>query len=58
MGSETVVSLLATTLLATGWAIWLLPVGTCKQCEHCQMEKVARERERGRYHVPGERHRR
>ena len=74
MGAETVISLLAATLLATGWALWLLPVGTCKQCAHCQQEKLARERETearvsrvygipmcpacGRYHAPGESHRR
>lgn len=74
MGAETVISLLAATLLATGWALWLLPVGKCKECPHCQMEQVARERETeaqagrfygipicpacGRHHAPGEPHRR
>ena len=73
MGAETVISLLAATLLATGWAIWLLPVGRCSECSHCQLEKVAKERESeahasriygipvcptcGRYHQPGEPHR-
>jgi len=39
------ISLLAVTLLATGWALWMLPVGTCSQCAHCRIEKLARERE-------------
>ena len=72
MPAETMISLLAATLLATGWALWLLPVGTCKQCAHCQAEKQARERESeaqvsraygipqcqacGRYHVRGDHH--
>jgi hypothetical protein len=74
MGAETVISLLAATLLATGWALWLLPVGRCSQCPHCQLEQAARERETeaqasrvyripmcqvcGRNHAPGEPHRR
>ena len=74
MAAETVISLLAATLIATGWALWLLPVGTCKQCTHCQAEKLARQRATeaqagrlygipicqacGRHHVPGESHRR
>lgn len=44
MPAETLISLLAATLLATGWALWLLPVGTCKECTHCRVEKLARER--------------
>ena len=73
MGPDTVISLLAATLLATGWALWLLPVGRCSQCSHCQLERLAKERETearasrvygiplcpscGRHHAPGERHR-
>ena len=45
MAPETMISILAATLLATGWALWLLPVGTCAQCAHCRIEKLARERE-------------
>ena len=44
MPAEAIISILAATLLATGWALWLLPVGTCAQCQHCQLEKVARDR--------------
>jgi hypothetical protein len=44
MPAETMSSNLAATLLATGWALWLLPVGTCAQCSHCQMEKLAQDR--------------
>jgi hypothetical protein len=73
VAAETLISLLAATLLATGWALWLLPVGTCKECPHCQLAKLAKERETeaqvsrvygipmckacGRYHAPGEHHR-
>ena len=42
---ETMISILAATLLATGWALYLLPVGTCHQCPHCRVEKLARQRE-------------
>jgi hypothetical protein len=45
MAPETLISLLAATLLATAWALWLLPVGTCAQCAHCRLEKLARERD-------------
>jgi predicted metal-binding protein len=71
---EAVISLLAVSLLATGWALWLLPVGSCNQCPHCQLEKLAKERETearvsraygiqvcqscGGYHARGEAHRR
>jgi hypothetical protein len=44
MAPETMISILAMTLLATGWLLYVLPVGTCAQCMHCRMEKVARER--------------
>ena len=44
MQPETMISLLATTLLATGWALWLLPVGHCGECPHCRAEKLARQR--------------
>ena len=44
MPAETMISILATTLLATGWALWLLPVGRCKECPHCRAEKLARQR--------------
>ncbi len=45
MPAETIISILAVTLLATGWALWMMPVGTCAQCSHCQMQKVSKERE-------------
>ena len=73
MPAETMIALLAATLLATGWALWVLPVGTCRQCPHCQVEQLAKEREVdaqlaraygtprcaacGRHHHPGEDHR-
>jgi hypothetical protein len=74
MPAETIISILAATLLATGWALWLLPVGTCAECAHCQQERVAKERATeaqvsriygiplcqacGRHHPRGEPHRR
>ena len=44
MAPETMISMLAATLLATGWALWLLPIGRCAECAHCRAEKVARQR--------------
>jgi hypothetical protein len=44
MPADTMISILAATLLATGWALWLLPIGRCPDCPHCRAEKVARER--------------
>jgi hypothetical protein len=46
MAPETMVSILAVTLLATGWILWLLPVGRCTECVHCQVQKLAVERKR------------
>jgi hypothetical protein len=43
--AETMISILAATLLATGWVLWMLPIGTCAQCAHCRVEKLAKERE-------------
>jgi hypothetical protein len=42
---ETLVTILATTLLVTGLALWRLPVGDCPQCPHCAALKLATERE-------------
>lgn len=42
---ETLVTLLATTLLATGIALWRLPIGECAQCTHCAARKLASERQ-------------
>ena len=42
---ETVVTLLATTLIGAGLFLWKLPVGECPQCVHCQTEKAARARD-------------
>lgn len=72
MGAESVISILAFTLLGVGGALWMLPVGNCTQCSHCKLEKMARERERetraerfysapfcvvcGRHHRPDENH--
>jgi hypothetical protein len=45
MSAGTVITLLAVTLFAVAWAMWLLPVGTCAECVHCRAEKLARKRE-------------
>ena len=42
---ETLVTLLATTLIGTSLFLWKLPVGECTQCAHCQSEKAARARD-------------
>ena len=42
---ETVVTLLATTLIGAGLFLWKLPVGECPQCVHCQSEKAAKARD-------------
>jgi hypothetical protein len=73
MPAETIIAMLSATLLATGWALWMLPVGTCAECPHCRAEKLARERADearagrfygiplcpacGRHHATGEKHR-
>lgn len=42
---ETLVTLLATTLIGTAAFMWRLPVGECKQCVHCQSEKAEKARD-------------
>jgi hypothetical protein len=46
IGPESVISILAMTLLGTGLLISRLPIGTCGECAHCRLGKLARERER------------
>ena len=74
MPAEVMISILGATLLAAGWALWALPIGTCAQCAHCRMEKLAKDRESeaqvsrvyglplcqacGRHHQRGDAHRR
>ena len=45
MPAEAMISILAATLLATGWVLWIMPVGTCAQCSHCLAAKLSKERE-------------
>ena len=68
------ITILALTLLVTAFVLWRLPVGTCAECLHCRMARLAKEREVeeraasfygiplcgacGRYHPPEEAHRR
>jgi hypothetical protein len=70
---EPLVTLLATTLIGTGIALWRMPVGECAQCVHCAARKLAHQRETeaqtsraygipfcpscGRHHSPEEQHR-
>lgn len=42
---EGLVTVLAATLIASGFALWRLPVGECAQCSHCTARKLAQERE-------------
>lgn len=54
MPAVTVISILGFTLLVAGLMAWRLPVATCAQCPHCQVEQLAKERENedrvGRYY--------
>ena len=74
MAPLTLITILAFTLLVTGLMLWRLPVATCSQCPHCQVQQLAKERENeelvgryygipqcgvcGRYHTREEPHRR
>jgi hypothetical protein len=70
---QTVIAILGLTMVGTAGLLSLLPVGTCAQCSHCRLEKLARQRDRefqadrayggvactvcGRHHRPDEDHR-
>jgi hypothetical protein len=71
IGPESMISILAVTLLGIAGLLARLPVGTCDQCTHCRLEKLAKEREQrllaerlgdplcpgcGRHHQPDEEH--
>jgi hypothetical protein len=43
--AQTVISILGLTLVGTAGLLALLPVGTCSQCSHCRLEKLAKQRE-------------
>jgi hypothetical protein len=45
MPPDAMISVLAATLLAAAWGLYVLPVGTCRECPHCRVAKLARERE-------------
>lgn len=42
----TVISGLGVALLAIAGLLAFLPVGTCRECPHCRLARLARERER------------
>jgi hypothetical protein len=44
--AQTVISILALTMLGTAGLLAVLPVGTCAQCSHCRLEKLSRQRAR------------
>jgi hypothetical protein len=44
--AQTVISVLGLTMLGTAGLLALLPVGTCTQCSHCRLEKLAKQRDR------------
>lgn len=54
MAAVTLITILGYVLLLAGFLLWRLPVATCRECPHCQLERVAKERERedrvGRYY--------
>jgi hypothetical protein len=71
IGPESMISILAVTLIGAAGLLARLPVGTCSECPHCRMAKLAREREQwllseplgapvchgcGRRHLPDEDH--
>lgn len=45
MAPLTLIAILAVTLLVTGLALWRMPIATCPECMHCQLRKLAKERE-------------
>lgn len=68
---ESMISILAVTLIGAAGLLARLPVGTCSECAHCRLEKLAKEREQrllgerlgdplcqgcGRHHRPDEDH--
>lgn len=54
MPAVTLITILGFVLLLTGILLSRLPVATCRECPHCQLEQLARQREAedrvGRYY--------
>ena len=44
---ESVISILAVTLIGAAGLLVRLPVGTCSECAHCRLERLAKDREQG-----------
>lgn len=42
---QTVISILGLTMVGVAGLLSFLPVGTCSQCSHCRVEKLARQRD-------------
>lgn len=42
---ESMISILAVTLLGTAGLLSMLPVGTCAECSHCRLQRLERERQ-------------
>jgi hypothetical protein len=68
---DTMISILAVTLIGAAALLARLPVGTCRECPHCRLEQLAKDREQrllaerlgdpfcagcGRHHQPDEDH--
>lgn len=44
LDANTVISVLGLTLVGVAGLIGMLPIGTCANCTHCRLEKLAKER--------------
>lgn len=42
---QIVISILGLTMVGVAGLLAVLPVGTCRECSHCRLEKLARQRE-------------
>lgn len=48
MEAQSIVGLLGGFLLAVGFVVWRMPVGTCAECPHCRRERLEQEIEQQR----------
>ncbi len=42
MEAQSIIGLLGGFLLAIGFVVWRMPVGTCAECPHCRREQMER----------------
>jgi hypothetical protein len=45
MEPQSVISVLAVSLIGVAGLIWRLPVGTCPECTHCRVARLEKERQ-------------